>query len=154
LYGPGSVPSSFHNLLSLKTGENAKAVLRIRDVYPGSLSRIFIPDPNFFHPGSASKNLSIFNAKKLFPSSRKYDPGCSSRIRISDLDFLPIPDPGVKKAPDPRTRIRNTEQKLEKKKHFILKATKEKRRIRIRNFSDTEPDPYQIKTSPTYFMKV
>ncbi len=25
----------------------------------------------------------------------------SSRIRIPDLDFLPIPDPGVKKAPDP-----------------------------------------------------
>jgi hypothetical protein len=36
------------------------AVLRIRDVYPGS--KVFpsrIPDPNFFHPGSASKNLSI-----------------------------------------------------------------------------------------------
>jgi hypothetical protein len=29
--------------------------------------------------------------------------GSRSRIRISDLDpdFLPIPDPGVKKAPDP-----------------------------------------------------
>ncbi len=36
---------------------------------------------------------------KWFLSSRKYDPGCSSRIRIPD--FLPIPDPGVKKAPDP-----------------------------------------------------
>jgi hypothetical protein len=32
--------------------------------------------------GSASKNLSDFNLKKLFLSSRKYDPGCSSRIRI------------------------------------------------------------------------
>jgi hypothetical protein len=55
---------------------------------------MFIPDPNFSHPGSASKNLSI-----LFPSSRKYDPGCSSRILI----FYPsrIPDPGVKKPPDP-----------------------------------------------------
>ncbi len=54
-------------------------------------SGMFIPDPTFFHPGSelspfripdpgsASKNLSI-----LTPSSRKYDPGCSSRI----------PDPG------------------------------------------------------------
>ncbi len=65
------------------------------------------PDPNFFHPGSvfflspgsASKNLSILT-QKLFLCSRKYDPGCSSRIRI--LIFYPsrIPDPGVKKAPD------------------------------------------------------
>ncbi len=58
--------------------------------------RIFsIPDP-----GSASKNLSILT-QKLFLSSKKYDPGCSSRIRI--LIFYPsrIPDPGVKKAPDP-----------------------------------------------------
>jgi hypothetical protein len=39
----------------------------------------------------------------LFLSSRRYDSECSSRIRISDpyLDFLPIPDPGVKKAQDP-----------------------------------------------------
>ncbi len=37
----------------------------------------------------------------MFLSSRKYDPGCSSRIRI--LNFYPISDPGyrVKKAPDP-----------------------------------------------------
>ncbi len=65
------------------------------------------PDPNFFHPGSvffpspgsASKNLSILT-QKLFLCSRKYDPGCSSRIRI--LIFYPsrIPDPGVKKALD------------------------------------------------------
>jgi hypothetical protein len=50
------------------------------------------------------------NPKKWFLSSRKYDPGCSSRIRM--LTFYPsrIPDPGVKKAPDPRSwiRIRNT----------------------------------------------
>jgi hypothetical protein len=32
------------------------AVLRIRDVYPGS---------DFFHPGSASKNLSILTPGKL-----------------------------------------------------------------------------------------
>jgi hypothetical protein len=39
-------------------------------------------------PGSASKTF--------FLSSQKYDPGCSSRIRIpdTDLNFLPIPDPG------------------------------------------------------------
>jgi hypothetical protein len=33
----------------------------------------------------------------LFLTSRKYDPGCSSRIRI--------PDPGVKKATDPGSWI-------------------------------------------------
>jgi hypothetical protein len=43
-------------------------------------------------------------------SSRKYDPGCSSRIRIPDPDpdFLPIPDPGSrgKKGTGSRIRIR------------------------------------------------
>ncbi len=39
------------------------------------------------------KHLSIFKPKKLSLSSRKYDPGCSSRN--------PEPDTGVKKAPDP-----------------------------------------------------
>jgi hypothetical protein len=79
-------------------------------VYPGSL----IPDPTFFHPGSRIhiEEFKYFNPKKSFLSSRKHDPGCSSRIRIPDPDpdFLPIPDPGVKKATDPgsRIRIRNT----------------------------------------------
>jgi hypothetical protein len=64
---------------------------------------MFIPDPKFFpsriqghnDSGSAKKNLSNFNPQ-LFLSYRKYDPGCSFRIRIPDpdLDFLPIPDPG------------------------------------------------------------
>jgi hypothetical protein len=65
-----------------------KAVLRIRDVYPGS-EFFSIPDPNFSHHGSASKNLSVVTQKW------KYDPGCSSRIRMPDQnpDFLPIPDP-------------------------------------------------------------
>jgi hypothetical protein len=67
-------------------------VVRIRDVYPGSRIRIFpsrIPIKEF--------KYGILT-QKLFLSSRKYDPGCSTRIRIP---FLPIPDPGVKKAPDP-----------------------------------------------------
>ncbi len=71
---------------------------------PGCLSRI--PDPTFFHPGSElfhpgswipdpPQRIQYFNQKKLFISSRKYDSGCSSRIRIPDpdSDFLPIPDP-------------------------------------------------------------
>jgi hypothetical protein len=82
----------------------SKPILRIRDVYPGSWIRLFsIPDPgsrtririfSIPDPGSTSKNLIIL-------SSQKYDPGCSSRI----LTFYPswIPDPGVKKAPDPGT---------------------------------------------------
>jgi hypothetical protein len=69
---------------------------------------MFIPDQIFSIPdpgsGSASKNLSFFNPKLLL-SSRKCDPGCSSRIPDPDLDFFypsRIPEPGVKKAaPDP-----------------------------------------------------
>ncbi len=74
-------------------------------------SGMFIPDPTFFHPGSrirtvsipdpgsSSKNLSILTpkkAKKWFLSAIKYDPD-------PDADFLPsrIPDPWVKKAPNP-----------------------------------------------------
>ncbi len=36
--------------------------------------------------------------------------GCSSRIPDPNADFLPsrIPDPGVKKVPNPGSRIRNT----------------------------------------------
>ncbi len=55
------------------------------------------PDPKFLH----QVLLKYFNPKKGFLNSRKYryDPGCSSRI----LMFYPsrIPDPEVKKAPDP-----------------------------------------------------
>jgi hypothetical protein len=86
--------------------EVKKPVLRIRDVYPGSdffPSRS--PDPNCLYPGSRIriKEFKCFNPKKWFLSSRKYDPGCSSRIPDTDADFYSsrIPDPGVKKAPDP-----------------------------------------------------
>ncbi len=81
---------------------------------PGCLSRIrlfSIPDPNFFHPGSRIhiKEFKYFSPKNCILSSRKYDPGCSSRIRI--LVFYPsriqwskrhrIPDP------DPQNTVRN-----------------------------------------------
>ncbi len=70
-------------------------MLRIRDVYPGSrrIKKISAPGS-----GSASKNYGKYSLPlKLFLSSWKYDPDCSSRIRI--LIFYPsrIPDPGVKK---------------------------------------------------------
>ncbi len=58
-------------------------VLRIRDVYPGS---------NPFPSRIRIKEFKYFSPKKWFLSSRKYDPGCSSRIPYPD--FLPIADPG------------------------------------------------------------
>jgi hypothetical protein len=44
-----------------------------------------------------------FNPKKLFLCFRKYDPAGSSFILIlvMDPDSIPIPYPGVNKAPDP-----------------------------------------------------
>jgi hypothetical protein len=81
-------------------------VLRIRDVYPGSVffpSRT--PDPNFINPETRIriKEFKYLNPKKWFLSTQEYDPGCSCRIRIPDPepDFLPIPDPVVRKASDP-----------------------------------------------------
>jgi hypothetical protein len=58
-----------------------KSVLRIRDVYVGS---------DFFPSRNRTVSISIlyiliFNPKKCFLSSRKYDPGCSSRIRSVTL---------------------------------------------------------------------
>ncbi len=73
-----STRRTYQNLLK-------KQALRSLDVHPGSRIRIFsIPDPNSFHPRSRIriKEFGYFKLKKLFLSSRKYDPVCSSRIRI------------------------------------------------------------------------
>ncbi len=66
-------------------------------------------DPNYFYPGSECfpsripdpMNLSILTQKMASKLSEIWS-GCSSRIRIPDPnpDFLPIPDPDVKKATD------------------------------------------------------
>jgi hypothetical protein len=51
-----------------------------------------------FNPGSQIrlKEFKYFNLKKWFPSTQKYDPDFSYRIRIQDLDpYLPIPDSQV-----------------------------------------------------------
>jgi hypothetical protein len=79
-------------------------------VDPGCLSqmRIFsFPDPRsdfFLNPGSRIriKEFKYFDPKNLFISSRKYDPGCSSRIRI--LPFYPSRFRGPKRhrIPDPK----------------------------------------------------
>jgi hypothetical protein len=70
---------------------------------------MFIPDQNFFHPGSRFKKIpgsririlikefKYFNQNKLFLCSGKFYPAYSSRIWI--LIFTRIP--GFKKAPDP-----------------------------------------------------
>jgi hypothetical protein len=85
-------------------------VLRIRDVYPGSefiLSLIgIISSPD---PGSASKTLSILTLKNVFQALGNMilvvltgswgQKGTKPRILGSKRH--PIPDPGVKKAPDP-----------------------------------------------------
>jgi hypothetical protein len=73
-------------------------------VFPSRIRTVSNPDP-----GSASKN-KYFNPKKMVLSSKKYDPGCSSRIPDPDADFLPIPDPGSRsqKGTGSRIRIRNT----------------------------------------------
>jgi hypothetical protein len=84
------------------------AVLRNRDVYPGSqLFPSRIPDPNSFHPGFRIriKEFKYFNPKNLFLSTRKYDSVCSSRIRI--LSFYPSRIQGSK-GTGSRIRIRNT----------------------------------------------
>jgi hypothetical protein len=74
--------------------------------------RITDSGTDFFHPGSEFfpsririKELKYFNPQKCL-SSRKYNPGCAFRIPDPDPDFLPIPDPGVKKGTG--YRIRNT----------------------------------------------
>ncbi len=67
-----------------------------------------ITDPNFFHPWSRilTKEFKYFDPKKWFLSSRKYDPGCSSRI------WIPDPEPGsgswLFTHPGSRIRTRNT----------------------------------------------
>ncbi len=75
---------------------------------------MFVPDPDSeFFPSliQGQKDSWILDAHqefkylnpKIVSKLSDYDPGCSSRIRVPDpdLEFLPIPDPGVKKAPDP-----------------------------------------------------
>jgi hypothetical protein len=77
---------------------------------PGCIS--WIQDPNFFQPGSRVEKTpdldlhQIIQPIKVFLSFRKYDPGCSSRIRI--LIFYPDPGYRGQKGTESRIRIRNT----------------------------------------------
>jgi hypothetical protein len=84
----------------------------VQETFKGSVKD---PGSEFFHPGSriqgkkdpgsATKNLSIFNPK--FVSSRKYDPGHSSWIL--DPDFpIHLGSHISTKSTGSRIRIRNT----------------------------------------------
>ncbi len=75
------------------------------------LSRI--PDPNCSHP-----EFEYFNPKTWFLSSRKYDPGCSSRIRI--LTFYPSRIQGSK-----RHRIPYTDPQQCKMWHYNAKTSRQ-----------------------------
>jgi hypothetical protein len=107
-----------------------QAVLRIRDVYPGSRIRLFsVPDPDCLHPGSQIliKEFKYFNPKKIkktkkwFLSSKKYDLGCSSRILAPDADFLPIPDPGSRGQKGTQSQIPDPDpQHLRKMRQWAL----------------------------------
>ncbi len=96
----------------------ASTITRIRWV-PGTVlpynwqccvSRMFIPDPNSFHPGSASKNSRILTPKIFLQISnlskkmiRVVHPGFGSRIR--KLIFYPSRIQGSRSLP---FRVRNT----------------------------------------------
>jgi hypothetical protein len=88
-------------------------------IIPGSRIQIF-PSQIQGHKDSGSrmqirdKEFKYCERKKLFLSSRKYDPGFSSRTRILIFNLSRIPDAGVKKVPTgSRIRIRNTDQLME-----------------------------------------
>jgi hypothetical protein len=134
-------------------------VWRIRDVYPGSRIRLFsIPDPGSelspsrIRVPDPHQRIYYFNpkkSKKRFLSSKKYDPGCSSRIPVLDADFLPsrIPDPGSRgqKGTQSRIRIRNTEK-------IVFLCCLEGSRTKIAGSGSgsigqsADPDPYQNVT--------
>jgi hypothetical protein len=67
----------------------------------------------------------VFEPKKLFLSSRKYDSGCSSWIPDQDPDFLPIPDPRSRGQKGTGSRIRNTAPDLKSEIKIILFCLKD-----------------------------
>jgi hypothetical protein len=67
-------------------------------------SGMFIPDPNYFHPGSKRFRIPVSGSKNIiifFLSFRKYDAGCSSRIRIQIFYSSRIPGSKRHRIPDP-----------------------------------------------------
>ncbi len=100
--------ASAHNKASNFLSDTVRAVMRIRDFYPGS---------EFFQPGYMDENISVprirnrikeflvfvFKPKNCYLSSRKYDRDVHPESR-----FFPsrIQNPEVKKAPDSGSWIR------------------------------------------------
>ncbi len=118
---PHRVRLSFGSLSPSKFGDDG---MFIPD--PGSRTEFFpswIPDPNFFHPGSwiRIKEFKYFNQTKWFLSSQKYDLGFSYWIWI--LTFYPSQILFL----DPRSRIQGS------KRH---QSPYPGSRIRIRNTGD------------------
>jgi hypothetical protein len=83
------------------------------DFFPSQIRLFSIPDPGSEQSQSRipdpHQKILCFNPKKGFLSSRKYDPGCSSRIRM-----LTSTHPGSRgqKGTGSRIRIRNTDSKV------------------------------------------
>jgi hypothetical protein len=116
VHSPGSYSIVSYTCLQCYEKKNCILCSSVAD--PGCLSRI--PDPIFSQTGYRIRTLfpsqicikefKYFYPEKWFLSTRKYDPGCSSRIRI--LTFYPsrIQDPGSrdKKGTGSWMRIRNT----------------------------------------------
>ncbi len=104
---PSLPPSHLHRWAKIRPSQrsgNLIAVLRIRDVYPGSWIRLF-------HPGSWIRTVSIpdagsririkelkyFNPKKWFLSSRKYVRAVHPGFRIRMMTFYPSRIQGSKR---------------------------------------------------------
>ena len=79
---------------------------------PECLSRI--PDPTFFHPGSRIRTVSIPDPGSSSKKQKNGFQALKNKIRVvhprsrvpdPDADFFPssIPDPGVKKVPNPES---------------------------------------------------
>ncbi len=122
-------------------------VLRIRDDYPGFRMRIFsIPDQNFFILGSRI----VIKPKNFFLSSRKYIPGCSSRIRI--LIFYPsrISDPGSRDQKGTETGSATLFISIQLLLCFIMGAS-----FGEKSFLTTDnpplPNPYAANSALCYF---
>ncbi len=95
---PGSGSAT---LADTRKKDSLSSVLRVREVFPGF---------EFFHPGSRVKKISdpdphqrLNITPKKCLRSQKYNPGCSSLIRI--LIFLPNPDPGSRGQKETGSRI-------------------------------------------------
>ncbi len=93
---------------------SAMPVSRIRSFHRGS---------GFFHPRSSSNNLSILTQKIVSKFSEIWS---GLFIQDPDHDFLPIPDPGVKKAPDSGSWIRICNTGFGK-----MKQSADKRKVKL-----------------------